>query len=191
VAKLCGAGTYYLISMVPALAILAGRAAAIALQKPTTRKNFLLGGVLLGLLAWQGLADRPWQVPFGIPAGSRTAQVAQFLNQIDLEQDGVLAEDTGIQFFSDRPTTVLQFAPYPAVQMYLEGRGLYPVSFVVLRAASLARPDPFLAKHWPTTQKLLQTHFERLRCPVPGMVVFVRKGKPLRPTAENPLPPRR
>ena len=191
VAKLCGAGTYYLISMVPALAVLAGRAAAIALQKPTTRKNFLLGGVLLGLLAWQGLADRPWQVPFGIPAGSRTAQVAQFLDQIDPEQDGVLAEDTGIQFFSDRPTTVLQFAPYPAVQMYLEGRGRYPVSFVVLRAASLARPDPFLAKHWPTTQKLLQTHFERLRCPVPGMVVFVRKGKPLRATGENPLPPGR
>jgi 4-amino-4-deoxy-L-arabinose transferase-like glycosyltransferase len=191
VAKLCGAGTYYLISMVPALAILAGRAAAIALQKPPTRKNFLLGGVLLGLLAWQYVADRPWHAPFGIPAGSRTAQVARFLDKIDPAQDGVLAEDTGIQFFSDRPTTVLQFAPYPAVQMYLEGRGLYPVSFVVLRASSLARPDPFLAKHWPTTQTLLQTHFDRLRCPVPGMVVFVRKGKALRSTADSPLPPGR
>jgi hypothetical protein len=117
--------------------------------------------------------------------------VARFLDQIDPAQDGVLAEDTGIQFFSDRPTTVLQFAPYPAVQMYLEGRGLYPVSFVVLRAGSLARPDPFLAKHWPTTQTLLQTHFDRLRCPVPGMVVFVRKGKSLRSTADSPLPPGR
>ncbi len=179
VAKLCGAGTYYLISMIPALGVLAARAARLALEKPPTRKHFVLGGLLLGLLAWQWLADRPWEVPFHIPAGSRLAQVACWLNQIDPAGDGVLAEDTGIQFFSDRPTTVLQFAPYEAVQMYLEGRGPYPVSFVVLRASSLAKPDPFLARHWPTTKKLLQIHFQRLDCPVPGMVVFLRKGKPI------------
>ncbi|HOM15860.1 MAG TPA: glycosyltransferase family 39 protein [Thermoguttaceae bacterium] len=206
VAKLCGAGTYYLISAVPALAVLAGRAAAVALEKPPflpmpnaeatanlpetppSKKQFVLGGVLLGLLAWQWLADRPWEVPLRIPAGSRTAQVAQFLNQIDPVGDGVLAEDTGIQFFTDRPTTVLQFAPYSAVQAYLEGRGPYPVSFVVLRASSLAKPDPFLAKHWPTTQKLLETHFQRLRSPTPGMVIFVRKGKPLCQPADAPPP---
>lgn len=180
VAKLCGAGTYYLISLMPALAVLGGRGAAIALEEPPTRGRFVLGGLLLGLLAWQWLADRPWQVPFRIPAGSSIAQVAQFLDQIDPAGDGVLAEDTGVQFFSDRPTTVLQFAPYEAVQIYLEGRGPYPVSFVVLRAASLAKPDPFLAKHWPTTQKLLKTHFDRLRSPTPNMVIFVRKGKQLR-----------
>ncbi|MCS7306816.1 MAG: glycosyltransferase family 39 protein [Thermoguttaceae bacterium] len=264
VAKLCGAGTYYLISMIPALAVLGGRAGAVALEKPlpstmlggqsplrialphhppekpvsstvfggqavgllepisaagtlagsqasgpvseklsgstlpaaqpagivpeklSQRRQFVLGGLLLGLLVWQWLADRPWEVPWRIPAGSRLAQVAQWLNQIDPAGDGVLAEDTGIQFFSDRPTTVLQFAPYEAVQMYLEGRGPYPVSFVVLRATSWANPDPFLARHWPTTKKLLDSHFQRLPCPVPGMVVFVRKGKLLQNPSEIP-----
>lgn len=185
VAKLCGAGTYYLISMIPALAVLGGRAASIALEKPPARRHFLWGAILWGLVAWQWLADRPWQLPFQIPAGSRSAQVAQFLNQIDPTADGVLAEDTGIQFFSDRPTTVLQFAPYEAVRMYLQGRGPYPVSFVVLRASSLARPDPFLARHWTTTKKLLHSHFQPLPCPVPGMVVFVRKGKCLQMPSGN------
>lgn len=189
VATFWGAGTYYLISMLPALAVLGGRAAAVALDKSTNMKtNYLFAGLLVGLLAWQCLADRPWRVPFGVPAGSRTAQVAQFLKAIDPGHDGVLAEDTGIQFFSDRPTAPLQFAPYPAIESYLVGNGPYPVSFVVLRSASMARPDPFLAKHWPTTQKLLLTHFEQIDSPVPGIVIFVRKGKSLRLPA-GPFPP--
>ncbi len=172
--KMPGAGEYYLLPMIPPLAILAARGAAVAAGLPGKSRSLAVTGIIVVSLAWQFRDARPWQVPLAGRSGSRFARVAEYLRQAP--EGGVLAENMALDFLTDRPTGMWEYMPYAALRDCLAGDGPCPISHVVLRRSWLDRPPQALARHWSEVLDLLERDYEPVPAGVEGMAVFARKA---------------
>ena len=127
-------------------------------------------------LVWQFYQARPWRVPFATERHSRYAQVAELIEKAAPGRCGVLADNRGIEYFSDHPTATMQYMAYPMLREYLTGRGPYPVDYVVLRTRWIKHPPSGLAAHWENVLGLLRRDFNQVPTDIPGIVLLRRTG---------------
>jgi hypothetical protein len=159
--RLPGAGTSYLHSAVPAVALLAGPAAArlVALAMTTAART---------LLALAGSSSRPDELPR--PNGSRIA--AAYIAAHSPPSAGVLAETVAIEFYSGHPVRALgNTYPREFVLRSLEGTSGDDISFVVVDATAGPKNLDELRQQW---NALLAEHFELVSTGAPGVHVYRR-----------------
>jgi hypothetical protein len=167
--RLPGAGTSYLDSAVPALALLAGTSAARLVElatTPTTRTLVASSAIAIQIAGSLSLYERPR------PNGSRVA--AAYIAAHDPRTSGVLADTVAIEFYSGHPVRAVPFTyPRELVLRSLEGRSGEDISFVVVDPSSAHRNLDAVRQQWNT---LLGEHFELVAAGAPGLHVYRRRG---------------
>jgi len=167
--RLPGAGSSYLDSAVPVLALLSGPAAArmIAFAQRTTTRTLLASAAI----AIQ-LADSPslaYELPR--PNGSRVA--AAYIAAHSQPTAGVLAETVAIEFYSGRPVRAVSFTfPKELVLQSLTGTSGDDISFVVIDGTTAPKNFDAIRQQWNT---LLAQHFELIPVGAPGLNVYLRR----------------
>jgi hypothetical protein len=173
--RMPGAGGFYLLAMIPPLAILVGRAAAVVLEPSRGPRTAPLVTAIVVLLGCQFYQARPWRVPLAAKPVSRYAQVARYVETTGPAGCGVLADCMAVEYFSDHPTGLMPYMAYPALRAYLAGEGSYPVGYVALRQSWLQQPPPALAPHWDEVLGLLRREFEPAPAGIDGIVLLARQ----------------
>ena len=167
--RLPGAGSSYLDSAVPGLAILVGPAAVRFAQLAATPMGQAL---LAGMASAVQLADTPstiYELPR--PNGSRVA--AAYIAANSAPTAGVLADTVAIEFYTGRPVRATPFTyPRELVLRSLDGTSGDDISFVVVTPGPVHRN---LESIRPQYQALLAEHFELAPAGAPGLDVYRRR----------------
>jgi hypothetical protein len=169
--RLPGAGSVYLDSAVPALALLAGPAAVrvIALAATTAGRAALALAMIVLQLA--GSPAYAYQQPR--PKASRVA--AAYIAAHGQARSGVLAETVAIEFYSRHPVRAASFTyPRELVLRSLEGTSGDDISFVVVRRGVTPANLDSIRPQWDT---LLSRHFELVSADAAGLDVYRRKSE--------------
>jgi 4-amino-4-deoxy-L-arabinose transferase-like glycosyltransferase len=167
--RLPGAGTSYLHSAVPALALLAGPGAARLLEGATS--TTLRALLALAAIAIQIAGAPPGQYAPPRPNGSHAA--ATYIAAHSAPDAGVLAETVAIEFYSGRPVRALgNTFPRELVLSSLEGKSADDISFVVVDARAAPKNLDALRREW---DRLLAKHFELVPAGAPGLHVYRRR----------------
>jgi hypothetical protein len=169
--RLPGAGSSYLHSAVPALALLTGPAAVRIVElATTTAARALLASTAIAIQ----LADSPssaYELPR--PNGSRVA--AAYIAAHSPRTAGVLAETVAIEFYSDRPVRAVSFTfPRQLVLQSLEGTSGDDISYVVIDPNSAPKNLDAIRQQWNT---LVGEHFELVSAGAPGLHVYRRRPR--------------
>jgi hypothetical protein len=173
--RLPGAGSSYLHSAVPALALLAGPAAARFVELGTTTATRITLASAACAIQLAGAASLPDGRPR--PNGSRVA--AAYIAAHSLPTAGVLAETVAIEFYSGHPVRPVGFTyPQQIVLRSLEGTSGDDISFVVVDAGATPGRLHELRQQW---DKLLAEHFDLVAAGAPGLNVYQRSRESARP----------
>jgi hypothetical protein len=168
--RLPGAGSAYLHSAIPALALLLGPSAPRIVELATTRATRSL--LAIAAVAIQ-LIDRPslaYERPR--PNGSRIA--AAYIAQHSRASAGVLAETVAIDFYSDHPVRAVAFTyPREVILESLAGTNPDDISYVVIDGSGSPKNIDPIRQQWNT---LLGEHFEVVAAGAPGLNVYRRIG---------------
>jgi 4-amino-4-deoxy-L-arabinose transferase-like glycosyltransferase len=169
--RLPGAGSSYLHSAVPALALLAGPAAVRVIELATTTATRALVACAAIAIQIAGSPSRPDEVP--VPNGSRVA--AGYIAAHSTPPAGVLAETVAIEFYSGHPVRAVgNTYPKHIVLQSLEGKSGDDISFVVVKPGVAPKNLEALRQQWDT---LLAEHFELVSTAAPGLHVYRRRTR--------------
>lgn len=168
--RLPGAGSTYLDSAVPALALLAGPAAVRVAALASTRAARIVLAVAAMAIHLAGSPADALRQPRR--NGSRVA--ATYIAAHGPATSGVLAETVAIEFYSLHPVQVAPYTyPRELVLRSLEGTSGDDVSFVVVGAGATSANLDSIRQQWDT---LLSRHFELVSTGAPGLLVYRRKS---------------
>jgi 4-amino-4-deoxy-L-arabinose transferase-like glycosyltransferase len=169
--RLPGAGGTYLDSAVPALALLAGSAAArIVALATAARTRALLASAVVAIQIVGSPAGQ-----YAPPRPNRTRAAAEYIAAHSKPTAGVLAETVAIEFYSGRPVRGigLTYSRQHILQS-LEGTSGDDISFVVVDAVAPPKNLAPVRQQWDA---LLAAHFERVPAGAPGLHVYRRKAR--------------
>jgi len=169
--RLPGAGSSYLDSAVPALALLAGAAAVrmVELATTTAARALLASAAIVIQLA--DAPSSPYEVPR--PNGSRVA--AAYIAAHSPRTAGVLAETVAIEFYSERPVRAVSFTvPRDLILQSLDGTSGDDISYVVIESGSAPKNLDAMQQQWST---LVGEHFELVSAGAPGLQVYRRRPR--------------
>jgi hypothetical protein len=168
--RLPGAGSSYLHSGVPALALLAGPAAArivAELARTTVTRTILASAVVAIQIA--SSSAFPDEIPQ--PNGSRAA--AKYIAAHSRPDAGVLAETVAIDFYSGHPVRPLgNTYPRQLVLRSLEGTSGDDISFVAANSGAPPKNLDDILQEW---NRLLAEHFEPISIAAPGLQLYRRR----------------
>jgi len=167
--RLPGAGSSYLDSAVPALALLAGPGAVrlVELATTTTARALLASAAIAIQVA--DSPSSPYQLPR--PNGSRVA--AAYIAAHSPRTAGVLAETVAIEFYSDRPVRAVSFTfPKKLILQSLDGTSGDDISYVVVDANAPPKNLDAAQEQW---DRLVGEHFELVSAGAPGLHVYRRR----------------
>jgi hypothetical protein len=153
-ARLPGAGYYYWVSCVPALAVLAGGAGAAVLELAGKAPAITLLAVALVL---QVMEDRNPSLQFAPPNPEK--RLAEYIARHSAPEDAILAYTTVFEFYSGRVTGVIRHMSPDLLLSSLRGQTPYRVSHVVIRGELDEPPNRRLAEAWPEIMAAIQTRF--------------------------------
>lgn len=174
--RLPGAGAWYLTPLLPALALLAGRAAAASLLHPQ-RVQAAVRIALIGACVFLPFRAFPvWDLLRLPEAPDPVKQVADYIGQHSDRRTAVLADSFAIEFYTDRPTAPLQFTSHEMVLKYLSAREPYRVEYVVVPQGWMDQPPATLSPIWRECRALLDRHFQTVPMHARGLVVYRRIG---------------
>lgn len=167
--RLPGAGSSYLDSAVPALAVLVGAGAVRVVQLANTP---LARGLLASAALAIQFADSPSaDYEFPRPNGSKIA--AAFIAAHSGPAEGVLADTTAIEFYTGRPVRAAPFTyPRELVLRSLEGTSGDRITFAVVAEGPMHRNLEAIRPQWDA---LLAEHFELVPAGAPGLKVYQRR----------------
>jgi hypothetical protein len=168
--RLPGAGSSYLDSAVPALALLTGPGAVriVELATTTATRALLASGAIA--IQFAGAPSSPYEVPR--PNGSRVA--AAYIAAHSDRTTGVLAETVAIEFYADRPVRAVSFTfPRELLLQSLEGRSRDDISYVVIDAGAAPKNLDAIRPQW---NALMAQHFELVSAGAPGLHVYRRRN---------------
>jgi len=169
--RLPGAGSSYLDSAVPALALLIGPTAVRFVQLATTPLTRTL--LALSAIAIQ-FADSP-SVSYERPRPNGSRVAAAYIAANSPPTAGVLADTLAIEFYTGRPVRPPPFTyPRELVLRSLEGRTADDISFVVVDPGTMHRNLDAIRPQW---HALLAEHFEPVPAQAPGLIVYRRRTR--------------
>lgn len=169
--RLPGAGSSYLDSAVPALAMLVGPAAVRFVELAPTRATRTLVAVIATAVQFADSPSTIYDLPR--PNGSRVA--ARYIAANSQPNAGVLADTVAIDFYTGRPVRATPFTyPRELVLRSLEGTSGDDISFVVVEHGPMHRN---LAAVRPQWDALLAEHFELVPTGAPGLDVYRRRTR--------------
>ena len=167
--RLPGAGSSYLDSAVPALAMLIGPAAVRFVQLATTPATRTLVAAAATAVQFADSPSTTYEVPR--PNGSRLA--AAYIAAHSEPTAGVLADTIAIEFYSGRPVRATPFTyPRELVLRSLDGTSGDDISFVVVTPGPMHRNLSAIRQQWDS---LLAEHFELVPAGAPGLNVYQRR----------------
>jgi hypothetical protein len=169
--RLPGAGSTYLDSAVPALALLAGPAAVrVAALADTAAMRIVLAAAAIAIHLVGAPAYAYWRPRLN---GSREA--AAYIAANSPPTAGVLAETLAIEFYSGRPVRAVPSTyPRELILRSLEGTSGDDISFVVVRPGVTPRNLEEIQQQWNT---LLSRHFEVASTGATGLAVYRRRNQ--------------
>jgi hypothetical protein len=169
--RLPGAGSSYLDSAVPALALLIGPAAVRFVQLATTSWAQTL--LALSATAIQ-LADSP-SAAYERPRANGSRVAAGYIAANSSPTAGVLADTIAVEFYTGHPVRPPPFTyPRELVLRSLEGRTPDDISFVIVDPSTMHRNLDSIRPQWNT---LLAEHFEPAPVDAPGFIVYRRRTR--------------
>jgi 4-amino-4-deoxy-L-arabinose transferase-like glycosyltransferase len=169
--RLPGAGSSYLDSAVPALALLAGPAAVRIVELATTTPARALLASAAIVIQLADSPASPYQLPR--PNGSRVA--AAYIAAHSPRTAGVLADTVAIEFYSERPVRAVSFTfPRQLVLQSLDGTSGDDISYVVIEPGPAPKNLDAMQQQWNT---LLGEHFELVSAGAPGLHVYRRRPR--------------
>jgi hypothetical protein len=167
--RLPGAGSSYLDSAVPALALLVGPATVRCVQlgaTPLRRTLMALTAIVVQV------SDSPAAAySYPPPNGSRVA--AAYIAAHSTQAEGVLADTVAVEFYTGRPVRSAPFTPSAIVLQSLDGTSADPISFVIVAHGPMHRNVDVFRDRWNT---LLAEHFEFVPVGAPGLDVYRRRA---------------
>jgi hypothetical protein len=164
--RLPGAGSHYLDSVVPAVAVLAAPAAIAMTQLVEPWYSKLILGLVAAMIQFVG------SPPLLYARYTNPARVAaEYVAAHGGQNAGVLADSVAIEFYSGRPVRPIGFVEPDLLLRSLEGSTPDDISFVIVTAGTTPRgAEPVKAK-WDA---LLQRHFVVAPTDIPGLRVYQR-----------------
>jgi 4-amino-4-deoxy-L-arabinose transferase-like glycosyltransferase len=169
--RLPGAGTSYLHSAVPAMALLAGPAGVRLVELAATPvARTLVAAAAIGIQ----LAGSPtW--PDDVPRANGSRVAAAYIAAHSPPTAGVMAETVAIEFYSNRPVRPVSFTfPKDVVLRSLDGTSGDDISYVVINAKVPPKNLDAIRQKWDA---LLAEHFELVPADAPGLHVYRRRGQ--------------
>jgi 4-amino-4-deoxy-L-arabinose transferase-like glycosyltransferase len=168
--RLPGAGSSYLHSTVPALALLAGPGAVrIVTLATTTATRTLLAAAAITIQLAGSLS-----VPHEMRRSNGSRVAAAYIAENSEPTAGVLAETVAVEFYADRPVRAVSFTfPRQLVLQSLEGTSGDNISYVVVDAAVAPKNLDAVRQQW---DRLLAEHFELVPAGAPGLKVYRRRA---------------
>jgi 4-amino-4-deoxy-L-arabinose transferase-like glycosyltransferase len=173
-----GAGAWYLAPMVPAVALLAGRCLALALDRARQRHSWVMTVAVVAMTLLYAKDHLPWNLPRADSYTNPPRAAGLYIQAHSPPEAGVLADTSAVGFYADRTTARLQFTAPEMVLGCLAGTGRCPVTHVVLRKYSLENPPPNLAPVWGRCRDLLRRRFEPVPVESEEVLVLQRKEPP-------------
>ena len=150
--RLPGAGSYYLNSLVPSLALLAAAGTGVIVERAPSRA---LAALCLGLVASVQFVGTP--PPLYLPPYSNPARLAaEYIGGHSTRQQAVLATNAAVEFYVGNPVRLTTRA-WPALLLAsLRSTGPESVDFVLLDREGVPAGAASVAPEW---NDLLERHF--------------------------------
>jgi hypothetical protein len=169
--RLPGAGSSYLYSAVPALAIVAGPGAVRLIGVATTRAS---GTILAAAAVVIQLVDSgSLSIEYPRPNGSRVA--AAYVAAHSPSTAGVVADTVAIEFYSGHPVRPVSFTfPKEMILRSLDGTSGDDITYVVIDSRAAPKNIDSIRERWDA---LLAEHFELVSAGAPGLRVFQRRRR--------------
>jgi len=165
--RLPGSGTFYLDSVVPAVAIMSGAGAVALARVIGDSRRVAVFAVAVAAIQFAGTPPGAYRWP--APNASRMANDYIVANSV--QTNGVLAETVAIEFYSGRPVRALPWTfPTELLLRSLDGTSGDDITFVVVRDGVLPRNLEPVRADW---DRLLRTHFKPVWAGA-GLHVFQR-----------------
>jgi hypothetical protein len=167
--RMPGSGTYYLQSVIPAVAILAGSVADAAMRFTASLQR---GLAVLAVAAITQIAGAPPSLSLG--RSTDAARVAA--NYVATHADpsvGVLALTPAIQFYAGNPVAVIPFVPQQVLLDSLSSPGPSNIGFVVIDKDTPPAGTERFASEWSDR---LTRNFALAPVDAPGVLVYERSA---------------
>ena len=168
--RLPGAGSSYLDSAVPTLALLIGAGAVRMCERVTgTAARALLAATAIAIQ----IAGSPASV-FELPRPNGSRVAATYIAAHSPRTAGVLAETVAVEFYTGHPVQALgNTYPREIVLSSLAGTNADDISFVVVDATAPPKNLDTLRQQW---DRLLAENFEMVPAGAPGLHVYRRRA---------------
>ena len=165
--RLPGSGTYYLQSALPAIAVLAGAAAAGIVD---LTGSLLRGGLVTAIAAATQIVGSPPSTHMAKATdGSRSA--AAYIAAHGNARAGVLALTPAIQFYTGNPVGIIPYTGERALLESLSGTGANDIAFVVIPRGEEPAGTEHIRREW---DDLLSRRFAPAPIDVSPLLIYQR-----------------